>query len=150
MTLGGETLGRLAVSVIVVVILAAQLVVGFVDTGKWGWPILAYPMYKTAHFEGERLNHDFASYVVLSDSNRVEIKRRDLGMDFWIYWYNVVQPIRHGRLDALAGLVEHYCQELDGQVIRLEVEDLGIAIGRDGPVEGLPRQVLFATEVSCP
>jgi hypothetical protein len=150
MTRAGDALGRLLVSVVVVVILLTQLVVGFVDTGRWGWPMLAYPMYKTAHFEGERLDHELTTYAVLADLSRVEIKRSDLGMGFWIYWYNVVQPIRHGNLDALAGLVQHYCQEFDNQVSKLEVQDLGIAIGRDGPVEGLPPQVMFETEVSCP
>jgi hypothetical protein len=150
MTRAGDALGRLLVSVVIVVILLTQLVVGFVDTGRWGWPMLAYPMYKTAHFEGERLDHELTAYAVLADLSRVEIKRSDLGMGFWISWYNVVQPIRHGNLDGLAGLVQRYCQEFDNQVSKLEVQDLGIAIGRDGPVEGLPPQVLFETEVSCP
>jgi hypothetical protein len=142
-------LERLLVSAVIVAILSAQLVAGFVDTGRWGWPILAYPMYETAHFEGERLDHELTTHAVLADSRRVEIKRSDLDMGFWIYWYNVVQPIRHADLDRLAGLIQHYCREYDNQLIRLEVQDLGIAIGRDGPVEGLPPQVLFATAVSC-
>ena len=39
--------------------------------------------------------------------------------------------------------------ELDNEVSELQVEDKGVAIGRDGPVEGLPPQVMLETEVSC-
>jgi hypothetical protein len=142
--------GRFFVSTIIVIILSTQLVAGFGETGRLGWPLLPYPMYSQAHFEGDRLNHDPTTWAVLVDSSRVEIKRSDLAMDFMIYFNNVVQPIRRGELDRFAWLLQRYCAKFDNKVTKLEVQDLGIAIGRDGPVEGLPPQVLYETEVTCP
>lgn len=144
-----DHVGHLLVSAIIVAVLAVQAVAGFVDTGRWGWPLLAYPMYKTAHYEGDRLDVELTGYAVLADSTRVAMNRSDLNMDFWLYWYNVVQPIRHARLDLLAPVLQRYCEESDNQVIKLQVEDQGIAIGRDGPVEGLPPQVKFEVDVTC-
>jgi hypothetical protein len=143
-------LGKLFVSVVIFTILSCQLVVGFSDIGRRAWPMAQYGMYKLAHFEGDRIQDNPTTWAVLRDASRVEIKPSDLAMDFWIYFHNVVQPIRRGEVDHLAGLVQRYCEKFDNQVIKLEVQDSGIAIGRDGPVEGLPRQVLFATEVTCP
>jgi hypothetical protein len=71
-------------------------------------------------------------------------------MDFWLYWYNVVHPIRHGRLDLLQPVLRRYCAQTRNQVTRLVVEDRGMAIGRDGPVEGLPPQIIYETKVACP
>ena len=78
-----------------------------------------------------------------------EIKRSDLGMDFWIFWYNVISPVSLGRADVLEPILQRYCDELDNDVTMLRVEDKGIAIGRDGPVMGLPPQVVSETQVSC-
>jgi hypothetical protein len=134
---------------VIVVILGTQAVVGFLDTGKWGWPMLAYPMYKKAFFEGDRLNHDVNVYALLSDGTRTEIKRDDLGMSFWIFHYNVVGPIGQGRSEPLAPLVQRYCRESDNQLIKFQVEDKGVAISRDGPVEGLLPQLVSEMGVSC-
>jgi hypothetical protein len=149
MTQSRDALGKPLISAIIVVILATQTVVGLVDTGKWGWPMLAYPMYKKAYFEGDRLNHDVSVYALLSDGTRTEIKRSDLDMSFWIFWYNVATPIALHRADLLEPVVQLYCQEFSNQVTKLQVEDKGVAIGRDGPVEGLPPQVMSEIEVSC-
>ena len=149
MTRSWDALGKVLVSGIIVVILAVQAVAGFVDPGKWGWPVLAYPMYEKAFFEGDRLNHDFTVYALRSDGRRTEIKRSDLGMGFWIFWYNVVSPIFLARADILEPTVQRYCGQLDNDVTMLQVEDKGIAIGRDGPVTGLPPQVMSEIQVSC-
>jgi hypothetical protein len=150
MTQSGDALARLLVSAIIVVILATQAVAGLVNTGRWGWPMIAYPMYSEAHYEGDRLNHDLVGYAVLADSSRVEIRKSDLNMDFWLYWYNVVHPIRNGRLDLLQPVLRRYCAQSGNQVTRLVVKDLGMAIGRDGPVHGLPPQIIYQIAVACP
>jgi hypothetical protein len=77
--------GRLLVSAIIVAILSIQAVAGFVDTGRWGWPLLAYPMYKWAHYEGDRLDVELTGHAVLEDSTRIPMSRSDLNMDFWLY-----------------------------------------------------------------
>jgi hypothetical protein len=141
--------GRLLVSMIIVAILSVQAVAGFVDTGRWGWPLLAYPMYKWAHYEGERLRYDLTTYAVLADSTRVALDRSELNMDFWLYWYNVVTPIVHARLDLLEPVLRPYCDEFDNQVVKLQLEDRGVAIGRDGPIDGLPVEVVAEMDVTC-
>jgi hypothetical protein len=149
MTYSWEALTKILISAVIIVILATQAVAGFIDPGKWGWPMIAYPMYKKAHFEGERLNHDVNVYAQLSDGTRTEINRNDLGMDFWIFHYNVVGPIGQGRSEPLAPLVQRYCRESDNQLIKFQVEDKGVAIGRDGPIEGLPPQLVSEIAVAC-
>lgn len=149
MTRSKDAIARFLVSAIVVVILSTQAVAGFVNTGKWGWPLMAYPMYSTARFEGDRLDHVFSVYAILSDSRKIEIKQEDLNMNFGLFRFNVVQRIGAGQIDALAPVAEKYCELYDNQVTSLQVEDQGIAIGRDGPIEGLPRQVFGRVDVSC-
>jgi hypothetical protein len=144
-----NAVARLLISGVIVGILLIQAVASFVDTGRWGWPFLAYPMYENAHYENERLYDELTAYAILTDSTRVEIKRTDLGMDFWLYWYNVVQPIRHGHLDLLEPVLQRYCEEFENRVIKLHLEDQGVAIGRDGPIEGLPPEVMAEIDVSC-
>jgi len=137
------------VSAVVVVILSTQAVAGFVNTGKWGWPILPYPMYHSAHFEGDRLDHEFSVFAILSDGRRVPIKQSDMNMNFHLFRFNVVQPIEAADVDALGPVIDKYCELHDDQVVKLQVEDQGVAIGRDGPVEGLPPEILGMLDVSC-
>jgi hypothetical protein len=145
-----DALTRLFISVVIVGILSIQAVAGFVDTGRWGWPLLAYPMYKTAHYEGERLDVELTAYAVLADSTRVPIHRSDLNMGFWLYWYNVVTPIQNARLDLLQPVLQRYCEKNGNQVTKLQLEDRGVAIGRDGPIEGLPPEIVAEMDVTCP
>jgi hypothetical protein len=75
---------------IIVVILATQAGVGFVNTGVRAWPLVAYPMYKTAHFEGERLDHALNVYVILPNAEKAPITPSDLNMGFWLFLDHVV------------------------------------------------------------
>ena len=140
-----------AITAIIVIVLGTQAIAGLVDTGRWGWPILAYPMYEEAHYDGERILYDARTHIVLADGTRVELTRDELGMSFWIYWQNVVQPIYNGGdlLKPLAPLIAQVCRRFDGRVARLEIEDMGVAIRRDGPVFGLPPVILGSTDVEC-
>jgi hypothetical protein len=149
MTQSRDAFAKLLVSAIIVVILATQAGVGFVNTGVRAWPLVAYPMYKTAHFEGERLDHALNVYVILPNAEKAPITPSDLNMGFWLFLDHVVMPIRNGRTDVLKPLVARYCNEHDGQVVKLRVEDMGTAIGRDGPVEGLPPEILAELDVVC-
>lgn len=144
-----ERYGIQIISIVIVFILVTQLIAGLVNTGKWGWPFLAYPMYSTAHYDGERVVYDVKVYGVLKDLSRIELKRSDLGMDFWVFRYNVVQPIRHGYLSALSPIIDLLCRQNRGDLIRLEYEDMGVAISRTGLVYGLEPVVVESFDVSC-
>ena len=107
-----ERLGIPFVSGVIVIVLGAQLVAGLVDTGRWGWPIVAYPMYKTPHYENERVLHDFAVYAEFDDGMRLPIKREELGMqNLFLFESNVVDPIIHKDPALLAPVVRRLCTE---------------------------------------
>src|SRR5688500_19069628 len=105
------------VSAFIVIVLATQAVAGFLDTGRWGWPIVAYPMYKEPHYDGDRVWYDVRTFAVLADGTRVELVRDDLGFDFWVYWQNVVQPIykQEKRVVRLAPVIAQTCERFDGR-----------------------------------
>ena len=123
MTRSWDAFGKLLISAIVGVILSAQLVAGTGVTGRWGWPLLAYPMYAQARFEGDRLDHAYHVYAVLSDTTRMKVLASDLDMSFWLFRANVVMAIRNQRLDLLAPALRHSCEKYDKQVKKLQVED---------------------------
>jgi hypothetical protein len=81
-----------AVSALIVVILGTQFVVGFIDTGRRGWPIVAYPMYSTARYDGDRFD-DFKVYAALKDGTKVEVNPGEVGMSYWIFHKNVLNPL---------------------------------------------------------
>jgi hypothetical protein len=138
-----------AISALIVVILGTQLVAGFVDTGRWGWPILAYPMYRTAHFDGDRLE-DYDVDAVLADGSRLRVDPEELQMSFWIFRSNVVYKIEAGNLQGLAPIVERYCERSQGRLKRFEVVDIGMAISATGLVRDLEPEVAAALDVTCP
>ena len=138
-----------AISAVIVAILGSQLVAGFVDTGRWGWPIIAYPMYKTAHFDGERLD-DYEVAAVLADGSRLRVDPEELGMSFWTFRQNVAMKIERGRLEALAPTIERYCERSQRSLKRLELVDTGTAISASGLIQGLEPKVAAAIDVVCP
>ena len=71
-------------------------------------------------------------------------------MDYWIFHYNVVEPImkttsRHN----LRPFAELMCTHFEGAVVALEVRDAGVAISREGQVFGLDPVVLATANVAC-
>jgi hypothetical protein len=81
-----------AISALIGIILGTQLVAGFINTGRWGWPIIAYPMYSIARYDGDRLNN-FKVYAVVRDGTKIEVDPGELGMGYWHFHYNVVTPV---------------------------------------------------------
>jgi hypothetical protein len=144
-----ERLGIPFVSGVIVVVLGTQFVAGLVDTGRWGWPIIAYPMYQTPHYENDRVLHDVSVYAELDGGTRSPIKREQLGMQFWVFDKNVVEPIRTNDRALLNPLVDRLCAESESRLRRLVYEDLGVAVTRAGPVFGLEPIKLGSLEVTC-
>lgn len=142
-------IGQGIVLAIIGAILGTQLVIGFTYLGKRSWPIIAYPMYRTAHHDGERLDHDWRTFVVFEDGQRRPVDRVALGMDFWLFYKNVVDAIIRGAGDEPGAVAAHYCPQQQGRSLILEVEDLGVGIGRDGPVFDLEPQLLGAVRLPC-
>jgi hypothetical protein len=81
-----------AISALIAVILGTQLVVGFTYTRQAGWPIVAYPMYATARYDGDRFD-EFKLYAVVRDGTKIEVDPGGLGMGYWIFRKNVLNPL---------------------------------------------------------
>jgi hypothetical protein len=142
-------LGEPLVTVIIITILGLQVFAGFRDPAQWGWPFVAYPMYRGAHYEGERLRHDFTVYARLADGTKARVTPEDLGMHFWLFRANVVDSLYRQRLDLLQPVADLICGRTGQPVLGLELEDLGMAVSREGLVEGLPPEVVTTANLSC-
>src|SRR5688572_20905336 len=97
------------VSAFVLMVLILQSFSGFVNTGRWGWPFVAYPMYKLAHQDGERILHDFTLYAKLPDGKLVEVTRDELGMGFWHFEKHVANPMLENHQEKMLSLADEYC-----------------------------------------
>jgi hypothetical protein len=138
----------IAVSAAIVVILGTQFVAGLVDPGRRTWPMIAYPMYRTAHYDGDRFD-EYEVYAVLKDGTKLPIDRDDLGMSWWLFRNNVVRDIQSGQVEGLTAMIDRYCDESKGALARLEVSDTGLAISAQGLVTGLEPQVVAGLNVAC-
>jgi hypothetical protein len=81
-----------AVSVVVVAILGTQFALLFFEPRQRGWPMVTYPMYASARYDGDRFD-DFKAYAVLKDGTKVEVDPGELGMPYWIFHKNVLLPL---------------------------------------------------------
>jgi hypothetical protein len=162
-----DNTARVLVSSVVVTVLALQSFAGFVDTGRWGWPFVAYPMYNEAHFENERVQYDWVVYAVLEDSSEVIVTPDDLDITWWLFEKNVVsgllrldQPRRTVILNDLASamrneaellqyMVNRFCDKTKLPVVGLRLTDMGVAVTRAGMVTGLPRETLASADLVC-
>jgi hypothetical protein len=81
-----------AVSAVIVVILGTQFGLLFIETRQYAWPMVTYPMYSTARYDGDRFD-DFKVYAALKDGTKVEVDPGELGMRYWIFQKNVLNPL---------------------------------------------------------
>ena len=89
--------------------------------------MVAYPMFKTAHYDGDRFD-DFRVYAVLTDDTKLQIEPGDVGMSYWIFRQNVVGGLLNDRVEKLAPIIDRHCDQSKGAMARLEVSDIGVAI----------------------
>jgi hypothetical protein len=116
---------------------------------EWGWPFLAYPMYKRSHHVGERLGVDYNLYAVTS-TKRIRLDRKDLGLEkFWLFFTAVARPMIRGETEAVASLLSTYCPQFQEKSIAFELDDLGYSLGESGLVEGNPETVA-SMKIKCP
>ena len=149
MNLLKQSLAHWAVSGFIVVILGVQGLVTIFSAYLQTWPLISYHMYSRAHYDGERLDHDYNVSAVLDNLDEVKIDPDDVNMKFWIFHNNIFLALRRNRVEDLAPIINNICNRYDNRVIALTVRDLGIAITRDGPVEGLPPAEFGRIDVTC-
>jgi hypothetical protein len=163
-------------SALIVIILGTQFALLFVETRQWGWPMVTYPMYSVARYDGERFD-EYDVYAVLKDATKVQVDPDELGMGYWIFRKNVIDPLlrdvgydatrllrerkesrsRNASLSAadrakltkrLAPVIDRYCDQSGGAMTRFEVSDRGVAISAQGPIHLEPK-VVAAMDVTC-
>lgn len=137
------------VSSFILIVLGLQTYASLTNTGSRGWPFIAYPMYRNAHHDGERIHHDFTLYAVLPGGERIEVQRDDLGLNFWLFYKHVFLPMRDGKREVLQPIANEYCRKHGRRIVGLVIEDKGVALSRDGMIEGLPPEVVASADVTC-
>ncbi len=143
-----EDLAKIAISVIVATILAAQVLVGFSYRGGQTFPVVAYPMYKTAHYEGERLN-DYLVMVSADGGEEEALGPEAMEISPWLYQRSITAPIINGKPSPLAATVaQSACKAGGAQAITIAVYDSGYTILREGPVAD-PRKLIGSTTFDC-
>ena len=144
-----QSLPYWAVSGFIVVILGLQAYATTFTAYLKSWPLISYPMYSSAHYDGERLDHAYDTYAVLDNLDEVKIAPDDVHMMFWAFHNKIFLTLRKQKVEELAPVINDLCEKYDDRVIALTVRDLGIAISRDGPVEGLPPAEFGRVNVTC-
>ncbi|HSY04839.1 MAG TPA: hypothetical protein VK803_02765 [Steroidobacteraceae bacterium] len=107
------------------------------------YPILEYPMYAPAHYEGERVTASWLLEGVLADGRTISISTEQLHVDIFEF-VNIVQAGLHGNATALGTLRELIRAHVPAaeQIRQLRIKNYPIKVTRDGP-QSLPAEVVM-------
>lgn len=77
------------VSAIIVGALVLQFLAVVLRTGPWLYPFINYPMYATAHYEGDRIAFEHTVHATFADGTESAFKSADLTslpffFDYWV------------------------------------------------------------------
>jgi hypothetical protein len=62
----------------------------------------------------------------------------------------MVDGVMQGKRDSVQPLVTAHCERTGEQVVAVRIQDIGVALSRDGPVHGLEPKSLATMTISCP
>lgn len=82
---------RLSILIFVHLILIAQLVNGFIYHAGTRWPIISYPMYSGAQYDGARLG-EYSMTLVHADGTEHVVEPAEFGLRFWLFRKNIIGP----------------------------------------------------------
>jgi hypothetical protein len=136
-----------AISCLIIGILGLQTFASFVNPGRWGWPFIAYPMYKAAHHGGERILYDHKVFARHADSSEALMSAGNI--PFWIFKHKMVDGLMTGDRASVQPLVTTHCTRTGKRVVSVRVEDMGVALSRNGVVRGLPPRTLATMSIAC-
>lgn len=139
-----EAIAKRAISVIVVTILAAQFLIGFSYRGGQTFPIVAYPMYKQVHYEGERLNDYVVEVSTDGGAGRV-LGPESMEISPWLYQKSLTAPIISGSPSPLGASVARAACATGATSVAISVYDSGYTLLRSGPVSDGRRLMGTAT-----
>lgn len=135
-------IGRLAVSWVILVVLAFQgiaaagLTPGPVEKSPFLWPFLDYPMYTRPHYEGEGIPR-YRVIGVTDEDREVEITPETLGTDYWIYRNAFLFSFRYrGERDELEPGVQLYEDRHGVSLVEVRLENRPLVLTREGTVDG--------------
>ena len=76
------------ISIIIVGALLLQFLAVLLRTGPWLYPFINYPMYATAHYEGDRIAYEHTVYAIFDDGTERAFQSEDLvpSPAFYTYW----------------------------------------------------------------
>lgn len=76
------------ISIVIVGALVLQFLAVILRTGPWLYPFINYPMYATAHYEGDRIAYEHTVYATFDDGTETAYKSVDLDSSpyFFGYW----------------------------------------------------------------
>ena len=131
---------RTAVTLFLVAVLGAQAA-SLLVTAQRGtfmrsrvFPILEYPMYAPAHYEGERVTASWLLEGVLADGTTIAIPREQLQVDIFDFVNIVQSTLQHekGATSMLVGLVH---QHVPGAAYlrTLRIKNYPVQLTRAGP-----------------
>jgi len=131
---------RIAVSAFIVAVLAAQAATLAVTSTRGtylrskAFPILEYPMYAPAHFEGERVSASWLLEGVLADGKIIDISNDQLHVDVFDF-VNIVQSALSGSARSrgtLSELVQSHVPGAD-QIKEIRIKSYPMKVTRAGP-----------------
>lgn len=146
-TTNRDSLAIGAISCVIIGIVGLQAFASFINPGRWGWPFIAYPMYKTPHFDGERVLYDFEVYAVHDDGSESLISLADV--PYWIFKHKVVDGLIRRDRESVQPLIAAYCERTRKEVVEVRLQDMGVGLSRDGLVQGLAPETLATMTVGC-
>lgn len=144
---------RVAVSIFVFAILAAQAATlpvtasGRTIIRSKLFPILEYPMYAIAHYEGDRVTGTWILEGVYPDGRTLNITQENLRLSTWDFIRVVQHAVRKlpGSQDRLVGLIRSRLP--DGRIIReVRIKNYPIKVTRHGP-QPMPSEVVMKVSI---
>ena len=129
-----------ATGIVIVILLLQGSTIVFMALGKpmgtWYWPIIDYPMYSAARYEGERINAYYNIDVVLKDGSLIAVTADDVGLNFWKFLY-IGDGIKRSRKQSAELLIALHP---DGEnITEIRVYGLPYVLGKDGMYEAEPK-----------
>ncbi len=136
--------GKVLASLVIVGVLGLQGLAGF--SGNWRfssyyWPFLSYPMYRFAHYVGDRIDVRFPVFFTLEDGRELEVFPEDLGLDYWKFMRNFKSAIQNEDAQMLDVYIREYQRRTGHRVVHLRLENYPLVLSSDGG-RSAPSEVL--------
>ena len=143
-----EKLYRTIVSAFVAVVLFAQAATILVTATRGGYlrdrlfPVLEYPMYAPAHYEGERVTASWLLEGVYRDGLTIEITDDMLKIDIFD-WVHTLEGTLDGNPNTTATLVTLIREHVPNaaQLSELRIKNYPVRLTRNGP-QKIPSEVV--------